>query len=124
MATRKLRRQNNHTKKRKNVKKGGSIECVYDKSSRKLHITIARGMLDGNLSEIRTACEKAIKESSPEKPKASVAKASVAKAAKKSSSPENLGDRAALIKKACKMFGTSEDRTKDIGLLDGRRSPD
>ena len=119
MATRKIRRKNNHTKKRKNIKKGGAVECIYDKSSKKLHIVIARGMLDGNLSTIRTACEKAIKDSSPEKPKSPVAKA-----AKKSSSPDDLGDRTALMRKARAMFGTEEDLHQDRGILEGRRSPD
>jgi hypothetical protein len=114
MATRKLRRQNNHTKKRKNVKKGGSIECVYDKYSKKLHITIARGMLDGNLSKIRTVCEKAIRDSSPEK-----------QLSTKSTPEKNqLLKSVAVTHKKSHGFPLEESLTDDIGILNGRRSPD
>jgi len=80
----------NQTRKRKHEKKGGSVQCTYDNSDKKLHITISRGMLDGNLSAIRTACETAIKEASPEKavktasPKTAVKKALPEKIVKES----------------------------------------
>jgi hypothetical protein len=113
MATKRLRRMRNQTKKRKHEKKGGSVQCIYDKSSKKLHITIERVMLDENLSVIRTACEKAIKESSPEKSK----QAYVVKSAKKSSP----GLQRATIVRG---FPTSESLTDDRGILDGRREVD
>ena len=118
MATRRLRRKHNQTRKRKNIKKGGSVKCTYDKSSKKLHITIARGMLDGNLSVIRSACEDAIKESSPEK-------------AVKKSPPEKEGETSPSKKTSLQSHGTkknmfygiptSENLTSDIGIYDGRR---
>lgn len=110
MATKRLHRKHNQTKKRK--QKGGSVQCTYDKSSKKLHITIARGMLYGNLSAIRTACETAIKESSPEKPK----QPHLVNSAKKSSP--------VLRRATARGFPTSESLTDDRGILDGRREDD
>jgi hypothetical protein len=118
MATRKrsIKRRNNNTKKRRQI--GGSLQCTYDKSSKKLHITIARGMLDGNLSAIRSACENAIRESSPEK---AVKKHSKEKVVKQSS-PKQSSSRAHGNKKTFHNFPTSESLTSDIGVYDGRRS--
>lgn len=122
MATRRLRRKNNHTKKRKNVKKGGSIQCIYDKPNNNLHITIPRPILETNLSGIRTACEKAIEKFLPEKPKASVAKAAkIPVTAEKKSSFENLGDRTERMKIGREIFGTEENLHQNIGMLLGRR---
>lgn len=96
MATKRLRPMRNQTRKRKHEKKGGSIQCVYDKPSSKLHITISRGMLDGNLSAIRTACETAIKDASPEKavkkapPEKAVKESSPEKAVKESSTEKEI----------------------------------
>jgi hypothetical protein len=136
MATRKrsIKRRNNNTKKRRQI--GGSLQCTYDKSSKKLHITIARGMLDGNLSAIRSACENAIRESSPEKavkkhskekvvkqssPEKAVKKHSKEKVVKQSS-PKQSSSRAHGNKKTFHNFPTSESLTSDIGVYDGRRS--
>lgn len=135
MATKRLRRTRNQTRKRKHEKKGGSIQCVYDKPSRKLHITITRSMLDGNLSAIRTACETAIKESSPEKavktssPKMALKKAPSVKAVKTSSPKMALKKASAEASSPVYVhkqqmfhgFPTSESLTSDAGVYDGRR---
>ena len=126
MATRRLRRKNNQTRKRKNKKKGGSVECTNDKSL--LHIIIPKAMLlEGNLSEIRTACKNAIKASDEKVVKkasrqASVKKVSVA-ASEKKTSPESktvfttiAGDKI--------VFPQSESLTSNIGIRDGRKPLD
>jgi hypothetical protein len=118
MATRRLRRKHNQTRKRKNIKKGGSVQCIYDKPSKKLHITIARGILDGNLSAIRSACEQAIKESSPEK---AVKESSPELAVKKSSSKKASSQAHGNKKSIFDGFPTSESLTSDRGVYDGRR---
>ena len=134
MATKRLRRTRNQTRKRKHEKKGGSIQCVYDKPSRKLHITITRSMLDGNLSAIRTACETAIKESSPEKavktssPKLALKKAPSVQAVKTSSPKMALKKASAAAspvyvhkQEMFHGFPTSESLTSNAGVYDGRR---
>ena len=129
MATKRLRRMRNQTRKRKHEKKGGSVQCTYDNSDKKLHITISRGMLDGNLSEIRTACETAIKEASPEKavktasPKTAVKKSlsvkALKKASAKASAPVDVNKP-----RLFHGFPTEESLTSDRGVYDGRRSDD
>jgi hypothetical protein len=94
----------------------------------KLHITISKGMFEGNLSAIRSACEQAIKESSPEK---TVKKYSKEKVVKQSSpelkkpSPEEKTARQSHGRKHIFKFPTSEDIGDDWEgkgiLFDGRR---
>ncbi len=113
MATRRVRRKHNQTKKRKNkkqVKKGGSVQCTYDKKEKTLNIIMKRAMLEGNLKDIQNACEKVIKDSSPEKV---FKKASAKKASEQASVPKNS---------MFKGFPTAEDTESDFGLHNGRRS--
>jgi hypothetical protein len=112
MATRRVRQKHNQTKKRKNkkqVKKGGSVQCTYDKNTQTLNIIMKRAMLEGNLHKIQNACEKVIKDSSPEKV---FKKASSKKASAQASVPKNS---------MFKGFPTAESTTSNKGLYDGRR---
>lgn len=93
MATRRVRRKHNQTRKQKNktqVKKGGSVQCTYDKTKKTLNIIMARVMLEENLYKIKSVCEKVINDVSPKKTK-TVAVAASEKTNQKSTSTAKKG---------------------------------
>jgi hypothetical protein len=72
-------------------------------------------MLDGNLSAIRSACEQAIKESSPDK---------VAKKASSKQADKKAPKKAVATSSVLKRWPSREDLYSDKGIYDGRRSQD
>jgi hypothetical protein len=121
MATRKrsIKRRHNKTKTKTRKQKGGSIECRYDRPSKKLHITISKDMLEGNLSDIRSVCQKAIDESSPKR----VVERPRDKKAHKTA-PEKAPKKAVATSSVLKRWPSREDLYSDKGIYEGRRSQD
>jgi hypothetical protein len=126
MTTRKVRSKHNQTNK---MKKGGSIQCIYNTSSKKLNITIGRAMLESDLNTIKPICIEAIEKSRKSNSAEKVKKAPTEKSRKSNSAEkakkvptELVAKPASQKKKLFEMFPSSESLTFDpSNLRDGRK---
>jgi hypothetical protein len=117
VANRKSSKKQNRTIKRKSQKGGNNVKCFYDKSTKNLIITTPIKIYEGNLSDVRPVCDKAIN--------ASLKKDYIKglKEKKKVVKEEEHKTKVSkeIMKKYLKNFASYEDVDKDVGIYEGRR---